>query len=58
MVLDWHTHFPPSLFSSTATVREKLAEINVQYDRSEENLKAPQSVGQIIGEVGVRESGK
>ena len=33
------------------TVREDLKEVNKQYMKSEADLKALQSVGQIVGEV-------
>lgn len=32
-------------------VREKLKELTNDYDKSENNLKALQSVGQIVGEI-------
>lgn len=32
-------------------VRESLKELNKQYEKSENDLKALQSVGQIVGEV-------
>lgn len=33
------------------TVREQLKDLTKQYDKSENDLKALQSVGQIVGEV-------
>lgn len=33
------------------TVREQLKELTKQFDKSENDLKALQSVGQIVGEV-------
>ena len=33
------------------TVREQLKELNKQFEKSENDLKALQSVGQIVGEV-------
>lgn len=33
------------------SVRDKLKDITKQYDKSENDLKALQSVGQIVGEV-------
>lgn len=32
-------------------MRERLKELTKQFDKSEDNLKALQSVGQIVGEV-------
>ncbi len=32
-------------------MREQLKEVNKQYEKSENDLKALQSVGQIVGEV-------
>ena len=32
-------------------VREQLKELNINYEKSENNLKALQSVGQIVGEI-------
>lgn len=34
-----------------STVREQLKDLTKQYDKSENDLKALQSVGQIVGEV-------
>lgn len=39
------------LISFHSTVRESLKELNKQYEKSENDLKALQSVGQIVGEV-------
>lgn len=36
---------------SLIAVREQLKEVNKQYEKSENDLKALQSVGQIVGEV-------
>lgn len=38
-------------FSIKSTVREALKELTKQFDKSENDLKALQSVGQIVGEV-------
>ena len=38
-------------FSFRFSVREQLKELTNDYDKSENNLKALQSVGQIVGEV-------
>lgn len=35
----------------TLSVREQLKDLTKQYDKSENDLKALQSVGQIVGEV-------
>lgn len=41
-----------TLFTSfSSTVRESLKELTKQFDKSENDLKALQSVGQIVGEV-------
>lgn len=41
-----------TLFTSfSSSVRESLKELTKQFDKSENDLKALQSVGQIVGEV-------
>lgn len=37
--------------SDNVSVREQLKDLTKQYDKSENDLKALQSVGQIVGEV-------
>lgn len=39
------------MFISCFLVREQLKELNKQFEKSENDLKALQSVGQIVGEV-------
>ena len=46
--LDFDMNLTESFFSS---VRDQLKESNKQYEKSENDLKALQSVGQIVGEV-------
>lgn len=39
------------MYSKIFSVREQLKDLTKQYDKSENDLKALQSVGQIVGEV-------
>lgn len=53
-ILLWNITFMINVFSTFCvifSVREQLKDLTKQYDKSENDLKALQSVGQIVGEV-------
>lgn len=51
LLLYFEMIFNQLLYHLPKTVRESLKELNKQYEKSENDLKALQSVGQIVGEV-------
>lgn len=50
-MMTFQIHYYILLTFYTLLVREQLKDLTKQYDKSENDLKALQSVGQIVGEV-------